>query len=316
MGGILLTGAAGFIGSHLLERLRRERRQVVAVDNFDPYYDAAIKRANLQAAAPDEFHELDICDEAALEKLLKRRKFDLVVHLAARAGVRASLEQPALYERLNVGGTLRLLEACRRFGIPRLVFASSSSVYGAAGTPFRESDEDLAPLSIYGATKLVGEHYCRVFHRLFGLRVTVLRFFTVYGPRQRPDMAFPKFARAMLRGEPVPMFGAGRTLRDYTYISDIIDGVVAAIDRDEPWAVYNLGNSKPVPLREALRALQEALGVKAVLRRLPEQAGDPKVTCADISRARKNLGFRPRVPFEEGIRRFAEWVVRDVALRG
>lgn len=315
MTSILITGAAGFIGSHLLERLRREKRDVVAVDNFDPYYDAAVKRANLQAAGPVEFHELDICDYAALEGLLKRKDFDLVVHLAARAGVRASLEHPALYQRLNVSGTLNILEACRRFGIPRLVFASSSSVYGAARTPFRESDETITPLSIYGATKLVCEHYCRVFHKLFDLRVTILRFFTVYGPRQRPDMAFPKFARAMLRGEPIPVFGAGKTLRDYTYISDIIDGVAAAIDRDEPYAIYNLGNSSPVPLKDVIRALENNLGRKAKIKRLPEQTGDPKVTFADISRAKKNLGFKPCVPFDEGIRRFAEWVARDITLR-
>lgn len=302
---ILLTGGAGFIGSHLLERLLPRGDDVCVVDDFNDYYDPALKRRNLQGKKI-ELVEADIRDLARVEPLVARKP-DVLVHLAARAGVRPSVEDPVLYSDVNVRGTLGLLELCRRHGVRRFVFASSSSVYGNAPVPFRESQRSLEPISPYGATKLAGEHYGRVYNRLFGIQFTGLRFFTAYGPRQRPDMAIHKFARLLDRGEEMPVFGDGSTRRDYTYIDDILDGVVRAIDRPKPYEVYNLGESRTVELRELLALLESALGKKAKIARRPEQPGDVKETCADISKARSELGYDPKVSIEEGIRRFVEW---------
>ena len=304
---ILLTGGAGFIGSHLLERLLSRGDRVTVVDDLNEYYDPALKRANLNKARKAGtflFIERDI--QAGLADLLD---VDLVVHLAARAGVRPSLADPELYHAVNVGGTLRLLEDARRANVRKLIFASSSSVYGDhPELPFREEAGPLDPISPYGATKLIGEMYLRVYARLHGIHATALRFFTVYGPRHRPDMAIRSFAEKILRGEEISVFGDGSTERDYTYIDDILQGVLAAIDRDDAFEIYNLGESRTVPLALLIELLEKNLGRAAKIRRLPAQPGDVRRTYASIEKARTNLGYIPQVPIEEGIRRFAAWL--------
>jgi UDP-glucuronate 4-epimerase len=300
---ILLSGGAGFIGSHLLERLIARGDEVAVIDDFNDFYDPALKRANLPKGG-FRLHERDLRDAGPL---VAEEKPDVVVHLAARAGVRPSLKDPVLYESVNVHGTLVLLEACRRAGVGRFVFASSSSVYGDGKVPFREDDEDLRPVSPYGVSKLLGEHYVRIYAGLHGLRATCLRFFTAYGPRQRPDLAIRSFTAAILEGREIPMFGDGSTERDYTHITDILQGVLAAIDRPEPFAVYNLGESRPVPLRRLIELLGDYAGKKPLVRTLPEQPGDVKRTCASIEKARARLGYDPRVPIEEGLKDFVAW---------
>ena len=301
---VLLSGGAGFIGSHLLERLLARGDDVAVIDDFNPYYDPAIKRRNLPAAGGFRLHERDIRDSAAI---VAQEKPDVVVHLAARAGVRPSLADPALYESVNVGGTLALLEACRRNGVGRFLFASSSSVYGNGSVPFSESDEPLAPISPYGISKLMGEHYVRIYAHLHGIRATCLRFFTVYGPRQRPDMAIHAFTAAIAAGREIPVFGDGTTERDYTYVTDILQGILAALDRPEPFAIYNLGESRTVPLRRLIELLEQHVGRKAILKPLPEQPGDVQRTCASIDRARAQLGYAPGVALEDGLREFVAW---------
>ena len=302
---ILLTGGAGFIGSHLLERLVERGDEIVVVDDFNDFYDPAIKRRNI-AGTHARIVETDLRNTEALEPLF-RGGFDLLIHLAARAGVRASLEDPLLYADVNVQGTLGLFELCRRHNVPRVVFASSSSVYGNAPAPFREDCPDLSPISPYGASKLAGEQYARVYHRLNGLKITSLRFFTVYGPRQRPDMAIHKFTRLIDAGEEIPMFGTGTTRRDYTYIDDIVHGVLRAVDTPEDFALYNLAESRTIELRPLIALIEEALGKRARIRELPEQPGDVKQTNADISLAQERLDYDPSVPIEEGVQRFVEW---------
>jgi UDP-glucuronate 4-epimerase len=300
---ILLTGGAGFIGSHLLERLIARGDDVAVIDDFNDYYDPRIKRANLPQGG-FRLHEGDIRNAAPL---VAQEKPDLVVHLAARAGVRPSQLDPALYESVNIAGTLGLLEACRKSGVRRFVFASSSSVYGNAPVPFREDNADLQPISFYGATKLMGEHYVRIYARLHGIHATSLRFFTAYGPRQRPDMAIHAFTAAVSQGREIPMFGDGTTERDYTYVSDIVQGVVAAIDHDEPYAVYNLGESRTIPLKRLIDLIGELVGKTPKIKQMPEQPGDVKRTCASIDLARQQLGYDPKVPIEAGLREFVAW---------
>ena len=300
---ILLTGGAGFIGSHLLEHLIARGDDVAVVDDFNDYYDPAIKRRNLPAKG-FRLHERDIRNAA---DLVAAEKPDLVVHLAARAGVRPSLAQPALYESVNVAGTLGLLEACRASGVGRFVFASSSSVYGNAAVPFREDDETLKPISFYGATKLLGEHYIRIYSQLHGLQSTCLRFFTAYGPRQRPDMAIHAFTAAISQGREIPMFGDGTTERDYTYITDIVEGILGAIDHPEPFGIYNLGESRTIQLRRLIELIGQNVGREPKIKVLPEQPGDVQRTFASIDRARTRLGYAPKVAIEEGLRRFVEW---------
>jgi len=300
---ILLTGGAGFIGSHLLERLIARGDDVAVVDDFNDYYDPRIKRGNLPKGG-FRLHERDIRDAAPL---IAQEKPDLVVHLAARAGVRPSQKDPALYESVNVAGTLGLLEACRLAGVPRFVFASSSSVYGNAPVPFREDDPNLEPISFYGATKLLGEHYVRIYARLHGIHATCLRFFTAYGPRQRPDMAIHAFTKAVSEDREIPMFGDGSTERDYTYVTDIVQGLLGAIDHREPYAVYNLGESRTIPLSRLIELIGEAVGRTPRIKRMPEQPGDVKRTCASVDQARKHLGYDPKVSIEEGIREFVTW---------
>ncbi len=309
---VLLTGGAGFIGSHLAEALLRRGAALLILDDLNDYYDPALKRANLdevRAAGPFEFVQGDICDAPLVEELFARFRPGAVLHLAARAGVRPSLEQPALYQRVNVEGTAVLLEASRRHGVRRFVFASSSSVYGAASrVPFSEDDPVRAPISPYAASKIAGEALCHVYSHLYGMQIACLRFFTVYGPRQRPDLAIRKFAEAIAAGRPIPVFGDGSTGRDYTFIGDIVAGILAAMEFDGAFEVFNLGNSSPVLLRDMIAVLERVLGRKAVIDRQPLQPGDVPITYADISKARRLLGWAPETPLEEGVRRMAEWL--------
>jgi UDP-glucuronate 4-epimerase len=315
---VLLTGAAGFIGSHVAERLLAAGATVVGVDNFDPFYDPAEKRANLRTAlAHPSFTlvEADCADGPALEAALGAvaPSLDVVVHLAAKAGVRPSIEDPGGYVRANVVATQVLLDVARRRGIGRFVFGSSSSVYGNnRKVPFAEGDPVDRPISPYAATKRAGELLCHAHHHLYGTAVHALRFFTVYGPRQRPDLAIRKFATLMLRGEEIPMFGDGSTERDYTWVDDIVDGVAASVRRTaaEPgeFQVINLGGNQTTPLARLIELMGGALGIEPRVRRLPLQPGDVERTFADVSRAGELLGYRPAVPIEEGIPRFAAWV--------
>ncbi len=310
---ILLTGGAGFIGSHLAERLGRRGDSVVIVDDFNDYYSVRLKRSNAEtalAAGDVEIAEGDIRDGSFLKGVFEGARFDCIVHLAARAGVRPSLADPHLYIDVNLHGTLNVLDCARREEVSRLVFASSSSVYGRDPTPFREDACADRPVSPYGATKRAGEVLLASYHHLYGLRATSLRFFTVYGPRQRPDMAIHKFTRSVLKGETLTMFGDGSSARDYTYIDDIIDGLTAAVDADLEWDIINLGNSTPVRLVEMIDTISRAAGKEAHIQRLGDQPGDVPATCADIQKAGEVLGFKPRVSFEEGIGRFVAWYKR------
>jgi len=303
---ILVTGGAGFIGSHLVQRLLASGREVTVLDDFNDYYDPSIKRANVAEGA--RLVEGDIRDAKALAAAFQTKP-DAVVHLAARAGVRPSLEQPDLYASVNISGTFALLEACRRHQVRKFVFASSSSVYGDADrVPFREDLPDPRPVSPYGVSKQAGEHAVLLYHRLHGLRTSALRFFTVYGPRQRPDMAIHKFARLILDGKEVPVFGDGTSQRDYTYVDDAVGGILGALGRDDGFEVYNIGESRTVGLNELVALLEKSLGKSARIKKLPDQPGDVKRTYADISKAKANLGYAPSTPIEEGIAKFCEWI--------
>jgi len=303
---VLVTGGAGFIGSHLVQRLLASGREVTVLDDFNDYYDPSIKRANVAEGA--RLVEGDIRDAKALAAAFQTKP-DAVVHLAARAGVRPSLEQPDLYASVNISGTFALLEACRRHQVRKFVFASSSSVYGDADrVPFREDLPDPRPVSPYGVSKQAGEHAVLLYHRLHGLRTSALRFFTVYGPRQRPDMAIHKFARLILDGKEVPVFGDGTSQRDYTYVDDAVGGILGALGRDDGFEVYNIGESRTVGLNELVALLEKSLGKSARIKKLPDQPGDVKRTYADISKAKANLGYAPSTPIEEGIAKFCEWI--------
>lgn len=307
----LVTGAAGFIGSHLTERLLARGDRVIGVDNFDPFYARTVKERNLVGARSSERFQLaqvDLCDADAVERLVRANEPDSVIHLAAKAGVRPSIENPRAYFDANVGGTLNLLLAMRARPPRHFVFASSSSVYGnAARPPFREDDRTDRPESPYGASKKAGEAVCFTYHQLLKMPVTCLRFFTVFGPRQRPDLAIHKFTRLIDAGEPVPFFGDGSTSRDYTYVEDTVDGIVAAVDRPGTFEVHNLGRSDPVTLSELVATIERSLGKRARLDHMPEQAGDVRMTCADVASARDRLGYAPRVDFATGIDRFVAW---------
>lgn len=310
---ILITGGAGFIGSNLVDRLFGEGDwQVTVVDDFNNFYEPAIKRENIRAhlARTDyELHEADIRDLSKLKRIFAGRRFDCIVHLAARAGVRPSLTQPLLYSETNINGTLNLLELARAHNVSQFVFGSSSSVYGInAKVPFSEDDPIRQPISPYAATKAAGELICHTYAHLYGIRCICLRFFTVYGARQRPDLAIHKFARLISAGRPIPVFGDGLTRRDYTYIDDIIAGVRAAIDYTESdYEVINLGESRTVELRELISLLEGELDLPAIIERQPLQPGDVPQTFADISKARALLGYDPQTPIEEGIHRFVGW---------
>jgi UDP-glucuronate 4-epimerase len=318
MKNILITGGAGFIGSHLVDRLLAEGGwNITVVDDFNDFYDPSLKRNNIAAhlANPNfRLVEADIRDLGALGSAFSEAKFDCIVHLAARAGVRPSLREPRLYVETNVNGTLNLLELARANGARQFIFGSSSSVYGInPKVPFSEDDPIFNTISPYAATKAAGELLCHSYARLYDIWIVCLRFFTVYGARQRPDLAIHKFAKLISAGRPVPVFGDGTTRRDYTYVDDIIAGVRAAIDYDaSKYEVINLGESRTVELRELISLLENALGQRAEIDWQPPQPGDVPQTFADITKARRLLGYNPQTQIEEGIRKFVEWF-RDSA---
>jgi len=307
---VLVTGGAGFIGSNLVERLLARGDDVTVLDDFNDFYPPALKRRNVAAfASRARLLETDICDAAAVRSAFATGSFDAIIHLAARAGVRPSLQQPALYTQVNIVGTQHLLELAREFHVRKFVFASSSSVYGVnQKVPFGEDDPIFKPISPYAATKLAAEALCHVYHHLYGLDIACLRFFTVYGPRQRPDLAIRKFAGAIAAGQPIELFGDGTTRRDYTFIDDILQGVLAALDRPLGYEVINLGESRTVPLTELVGLLERALDRRANIVWKPNQPGDVPITFADISKARRRLGYNPQVPIEDGIARFVGWL--------
>jgi UDP-glucuronate 4-epimerase len=307
----LVTGGAGFIGSHVVEALLARGESVVCLDNFDTFYDPAIKRGNIRGAlAHPKFTliEGDIREQGTVEKLCETHGITRIFHAAARAGVRPSIVDPFLYEDVNVRGTIAMLEAARRRPLTTFVFASSSSVYGGLPTvPFSETAALSRPISPYAATKLAGELMCYTYHHLYGIPITCLRFFTVYGPRQRPEMAIHQFVRQIEDGVPVKMFGDGRARRDFTYIGDIVQGVLGALDRPFPFEVFNLGESATIELRALIHLIERCLGKRAMIEALPDQPGDVPVTYADITKARTLLGYHPTTPVAVGVQRFVEW---------
>jgi UDP-glucuronate 4-epimerase len=315
---ILVTGGAGFIGSHLVETLLATGHDVAILDDFNDFYDPRVKRENVAGVSKDvAIHQIDLRDSAALRNLFHRQKFDTIAHLAARAGVRPSIAHPALYYDTNVNGTLHLLEAARVTGVRCFIFASSSSVYGISKTvPFSESLHLSQTISPYAATKIAGEFLCSTYSHLYQIRVIALRYFTVYGPRQRPDLAIHRFTKRVHAGQPIDQFGDGTTRRDYTYIDDVIQGTMAALKYDGPlFDVFNLGESETIQLKDLIAAIEDAVGKKAKINRLPEQPGDVPLTCADISKARKLLGYDPKTSFRQGLPRFVNWFLGSEASR-
>lgn len=308
---VLITGAAGFIGSHLTEALLTRGDAVTGFDCFNTYYDPAIKRANLRTAELSSHFKLieaDVCDEDAVRAAFESEKPDVVVHLAARAGVRPSLEDPNLYHRVNVIGSQHILDACRAYPVSHLVFASSSSVYGGSkAVPFTEENPVHRPVSPYAATKRMNELQAHVYSHIYGVKVSMMRFFTVYGPRQRPDMAIHKFTKMILDGEPIPMFGDGSSARDYTFIDDITHGLVQAVDTPFDFEIFNLGEHHTTKLSELIELIQKHTGETAIIKQLPDQPGDVPLTYAEISHAKELLGYDPRIGMDEGIRRFVHW---------
>ena len=308
----LVTGGAGFIGSHVCERLLNGGHSVWAFDDLNTFYDPQLKRRNLRdiqsLAKPFEFIQGDLTDRAALDELFGSVKFDQVIHLAARAGVRPSLAEPALYQRVNVEGTVNILEAARLTGVKKITIASSSSVYGVnSKVPFAESDPIFAAISPYAASKLACEALGHVYHHVYGMDVAMLRFFTVYGPRQRPDLAIHKFAKLIHAGKPIPVFGDGSTARDYTYVTDTVDGVIACTQKELGFEIFNLGESQTVTLSYLIELIEKELGRKASIDRQPPQPGDVPITFADVSKARAKLGYHPHIKIEQGIKMFIDW---------
>lgn len=318
---VLVTGGAGFIGSHLTERLLADEHDVCVLDVFNDYYPAAAKRENVAGLLAHPKYRLvegDIRDQEFVESLFQDVRPDVVIHLAAMPGVRASLADPALYFDINLNGTIVLLEAARKIEGTRFVFGSSSSVYGMSERlPFREDDPDLHQVSPYASSKRAGELVCYTYHHLYGIPMTALRFFTVYGPRQRPEMAIAKFTTKIYAGEELPLFGDGSARRDFTHVSDIVDGTVRAMDRDEGFRIYNLGESETVTMLELIETIGKALGIEPKIRFLDNEKGDVPATWADVSRARDELGYSPSTSLADGIRDYVEWFRRERAeMRG
>jgi len=308
---VMITGGAGFIGSHLAERLLNQGISVVCLDNFDDYYDPLMKRRNVSVALQDQNYKLvegDIRNKDLLSRVLTQNPVQAIVHLAARPGVRHSLQQAHLYEEVNVQGTLNMLEIARQYNVPKILFGSSSSVYGNGDSlPFREADRVDSPQSVYAVTKRAGELLTWAYHRLCGVSVACLRLFTVYGPRQRPEMAIHKFTHLIWQGREVPVYGDGSSERDYTYIDDIIDGMMAALETDFDFEIINLGGSQPVPLRRMIALLEKCLSRPAHIKNLNQQPGDMYKTHAHIGKAHELLGYSPKVPVENGIPLFVQW---------
>jgi UDP-glucuronate 4-epimerase len=312
---ILVTGGAGFIGSHLVERLLATGHTVAILDDFNDFYDPQIKRANIAGFAKDvAVHHLDLRDDVSVRNLFHREKFEVIAHLAARAGVRPSIHYPQLYYDTNVTGTLHLLEAARVTGVKRFIFASSSSVYGASKiVPFSEDQHLTQTLSPYASTKIAGEFLCSTYSHLYQVPVVALRYFTVYGPRQRPDLAIHRFTRRIHAGQPIEQFGDGTTRRDYTYIDDVVRGTMAALQYEGPcFDIFNLGESETIQLKDLIVAIENEVGKKAKINQLPEQPGDMPLTCANISKARKLLGYNPATKLTEGLPKFVEWFLQSV----
>jgi len=307
---ILVTGAAGFIGSHAAERLMTMGYRVVGVDNFSDFYDRSWKEMNLKSIKGDKLdvEEIDITSGPEISKLVRLVRPWAILHLAAMAGVRPSIEDPAYYARVNVEGTTHLLQAAVKSGVEKFAFASSSSVYGnSPKVPFSEEDDVEEPISPYAATKRAGELICYTFNHLYKLPIASLRFFTVYGPRQRPDLAIHKFTRLISAGKPVPFFGDGSTSRDYTFVEDTVSGIVASIEKIDKFRIYNLGGSSPISLSELIAELEKAIGKKAILDKKPSQPGDVERTYADLTRSSKELGYSPKISISEGLKRFVAW---------
>ncbi len=307
---VIVTGAAGFIGAHLSEKLLERGDEVTGVDNFDPFYPKEFKDENIKILSEKgkfRFHELDI-RSFEMGKLIQEVGPDIVVHLAAMAGVRPSIQNPMKYVSVNVDGTMNILEAVKESGTKSLVFASSSSVYGGnRKIPFSEEDRVDTPVSPYAATKKCGELLCHTYSHLFGLNITALRFFTVYGERQRPEMAIYKFTERVMRGEELPVFAMGESSRDYTYIGDIVNGVVLSMENMGGYRVYNLGESRVTKLLDLVKMIERATGKKAKVNLLPPQPGDVEITCADVSKARNEIGYTPTTPIEKGVEIFVDW---------
>jgi UDP-glucuronate 4-epimerase len=315
----LVTGGAGFIGYHVCERLLRDGHAVWAFDDLNNFYDPKIKKTNIRdlesLAKPFTFVQGDLVDRAGLDQLCGSVKFEQIIHLAARAGVRPSLLEPALYQRVNVEGTVNLLEAARLNGVKKVTIASSSSVYGVnSKVPFSENDLIFSAISPYAASKLACEALGHVYYHVYGMDIAMLRFFTVYGPRQRPDLAIHKFARLIAAGKPIPVFGNGSTARDYTYVTDTVAGVIACTQQEFGYEIFNLGESQTVTLSHLIELLEKSLGRIAIIDRQPPQPGDVPITFADITRARQRLGYDPKIKIAEGIPMFAGWFRQSARL--
>ena len=308
---ILVTGGAGFIGSHICERLLLQKNRVICIDNFNDYYDPAIKEENISGLKDNSdfsLHRSDILDRDKLEDIFSENQVDIIIHLAARAGVRPSIENAGLYEKVNIEGTINLLDCARKFDVKRFIFASSSSVYGGnKKIPFSETDNVDNPVSPYAATKKAGELICYTYSHLFNISIFCYRFFTVFGPRQRPEMAIHKFTREILSETPIVMYGDGSSSRDYTYIDDITDVVTSNLDNVNGYEVFNLGNSRPVRLTELVSIIEKATGKTAIIEHREMQPGDVPATFADIIKARKMLKYNPKTSLEEGVKKFVSW---------
>jgi len=309
---ILVTGAAGFIGSHLCERLVADGRHVIGLDGFAFNYDPRLKRLNVRRLADSDRFELieaDICDPLRMQELLAEARPDAVIHLAALAGVRASIEHPRRYTEVNVNGTVNLLDAAARQGVRKFIFGSSSSVYGNnRKVPFAETDEVNQQISPYAVTKRAAELHCHTYWAMHGMPIACLRFFTVYGPRQRPDLAIGKFMRRIAAGETLPMFGDGSTSRDYTFVQDIVDGILLALAYDFDFEIFNLGSKRPISLSELIRLIEQVVERQASIERLPMQAGDVQRTYADLTKSQQMLGYSPKVTLEDGLRQQWQWM--------
>lgn len=307
----LVTGGAGFIGSHLVDRLLKKEEKVIVLDNFNSFYPPSIKRKNIKAHLNNPHFtliEADIRQRTALKDIFQSYRIDKVIHLAAQAGVRDSLINPFLYEDVNIRGTLNLLDVCKDYPLKSFIFASSSSIYGKSeNLPFSEDEILPRPISPYGATKLSGEIICRTYHELYNIPIVCIRIFTAYGPRQRPEMAIHKFTHLIEEGKEVPLFGNGSSKRDYTYISDLVEGIIGILERDFKFEIFNLGGSHPIELTKIVTLIERSLSRKAKVRYLPSQPGEPSLTFANISKATQILNYKPKVGIEEGIEKFVSW---------
>lgn len=308
---ILITGGAGFIGSNLCQRMLREGYRIICLDNFNNFYSPKIKEDNIKNIKSDPDFVLirgDILDKKLLENIFLKEKIKRIIHLAALAGVRTSLEFPIKYAEVNISGTIKLLEMAKEYKVEQFIFASSSSVYGEnSKIPFDEKEKNLIPISPYAATKLSGEIVCRTYQKLYHIPTTILRFFTVYGPGQRPEMAIHKFVRTILEGKPILIFGNGQSTRDYTYVYDIVDGIIKAINTPLDFEIINLGSSKPIKLKKLIKVIGEELNIEPKIIKMPDQSGDPLITYANISKAKKLLKWKPTISIEEGLKEFVNW---------